>query len=123
VSVPSIRTRLVIWYSFALAAGLTALAAAVLWQQSRIAMQRVDRELEAAGTTLANVIRDELTETADTVAAATEARATIGSASGAIAIFDSAGRPLAASWNRLVPPGAVPLDPAPHAWTVGSPPA
>jgi signal transduction histidine kinase len=122
VSSLSIRARLIIWYSLALAAALTAFAAAVLWQQSRIAMLRVDHELEAAATTLGNVLRDELTETADTAAAAAEARATIGSASGAIAIFDSTGRPLAASWNGLALSGAVPLDAGAHVWTVSSSP-
>jgi len=122
VSGLSLRARLTLWYSATLAAALAAFAGAVLWQQSRIAVRRVDRELDGAAATLANVVRDELTETADTAAAAAEAKATVGSALGAIAILDAGGRPLAQSPNGPAP-ALPPVAAGVHVWTAGPPSA
>jgi len=73
----SLRTRLTVWYTFALLVVLCLFAADVLWQQGRLGLRRVDRELEAFSATLANVVQDELTEIADPRAAAEEARNTV----------------------------------------------
>ena len=53
----SLRTRLTLWYTLALLVVLCQLGANVLWQQRRIGIRRVDRELEALTSTLANVVQ------------------------------------------------------------------
>ncbi len=57
----SLRARLTVWYSLALLGAMTVLAVAIVWQQSRLGLRRVDRELDAATATLRNVFQDELT--------------------------------------------------------------
>ena len=52
----SLRARLTLWYTLALLVVLCLFGANVLWQQRRIGIRRVDRELEALTATLANVI-------------------------------------------------------------------
>jgi two-component system, OmpR family, sensor kinase len=97
----SLRTRLTLWYSCALLAAMTLVGAAVLWQQSRIGMRRVDRELNAAIETLANMFREELSEIPDAAAAAAEAQQTLSLPGRATAILDADGRELSANWNGM----------------------
>jgi len=80
---------------------LGAFGAFVVWQQGRIGVGRVDRALDALSETLESVLRDELTETGDPVAAAREVRATLAAPGRPIGILDSQGRVLAAAWNGL----------------------
>jgi len=91
--------RRVVSYSFVFVLVLSAFAAAIVWEQGRIGARRVDRELEALAATLANVLRDEMSETGDPAAAALEARATLASPGRPIAILDSGGHTLAATGN------------------------
>src|ERR1700674_1738284 len=97
----SLRARLTLWYTLALVVGLCLFGADVLWVQSRICVRRVDRELDGLTTTLANVIRGELSEHANLASAAEEALGTVTDRGRAIAILDAQGVPLAASWNGL----------------------
>ena len=105
----SLRARLTLWYTFALLVVLCLFGANVLWQQRRIGIRRVDRELEALTATLANVVQDELNENDDLVTAATEATATVTAPGRALAIADANGRVLSARWSGLQlrdpPPG------------------
>ena len=95
------RARVVIWYSLVLVVVLGAFAVFVVWQQGRIGMRRVDRELDALSGTLENVLRDEMSETNDPIAAAGEARTTLAAPGRPLAILDDGGRVLAAAWNGL----------------------
>ncbi len=96
------RTRVIVWYSLVLVAVLGAFAAFIVWQQGRLGMWRVDRELDALSGTLENVLRDELNETPnDPVAAAAEARTTLAAPGRPLGILDGEQRVLAAAWNGL----------------------
>jgi len=97
----SLRARLTVWYSVALLAILTVFAAVVIWQQQRIGVRRVDRELDDLAATLANVLQDELTEMPNAAAAAEEVRRTMAVQNRALAILDAEGRELAATWSGL----------------------
>jgi heavy metal sensor kinase len=97
----SLRARLTLWYTLALLVVLCLFGANVLWQQRRIGIRRVDRELEALTATFANVVQDELNENDDLVTAATEATATVTAPGRALAIFDARGRVLGARWSGL----------------------
>jgi two-component system OmpR family sensor kinase len=104
----SLRARLTLWYTIALLVVLSLFGADVLWQQGRLGLRRVDRELDALTTTLENVVRDELTETHDPAKAAEEARTTVTSPGRAVAILDAHGHELAARWNGLEPGDPLP---------------
>jgi signal transduction histidine kinase len=114
----SLRARLTLWYNLALVVVLCLFGADVLWVQSGIGVRRVDRELDGLTTTLANVIRGELSEHATLASAAEEAQRTVTAGGRAIAILDAQGVPLTASWNGLelqhLGPSA---DPEPIVWT------
>ena len=97
----SLRARLTLWYTLALLVVLCLFGANVLWQQRRIGIRRVDRELEALTATLANVMQDELNEQDELVTAATEATATVTAPGRALAILDARGRTLGARWSGL----------------------
>ena len=97
----SLRARLTLWYTIALLLVLCLFGADVLWEQRRIGIRRVDRELDALTATLANVVRDEINERDDLVTAATEATATVTAPGRALAILDSGGRVLGARWSGL----------------------
>jgi heavy metal sensor kinase len=116
----SLRARLTIWYSIALLAVLGVFGAAVVWQQGRIGIRRVDRELDALTATLANVLRDELAETSDATAAATEAHRTMAVPGRAMAILDPTGRVLAASWQGLAFDQAALVQSGPYVRTTRS---
>ena len=116
----SLRARLTLWYSIALLVVSAAFGAVVVWQQGRIGMRRVDRELDALSATLANVLRDELSEIASPKAAAEEVQRTMATANRATAILDGGGGLLAASWNGLALDTPVTAGGEPHAWTVAT---
>jgi signal transduction histidine kinase len=97
----SLRMRLTIWYTCALLVVLCLFGADVLWQQGRIGLRRVDRDLDAFTGTLANVVGDELQEDGDPVVAAADAQTTVTSPGRAVAILDAHGNALAARWNGL----------------------
>jgi signal transduction histidine kinase len=97
----SLRARLTLWYTLALVVVLCFFGADVLWVQNGIGVRRVDRELDGLTTTLANVIRGELSEHATLASAAEEAQRTVTAGGRAIAILDAQGVPLTASWNGL----------------------
>ena len=93
------RARVIVWYSVVLLAVLAVFAVFVVWQQGRIGMRRVDRELDALSGTLENVLRDEVSETGDPAGAADEARHTLAAPGRPLAILDDHDRVLAAEWN------------------------
>src|SRR5262245_39638688 len=97
----SLRTRLTVWYSIALFATLTIFAAVVIWQQGRIGLRRVDRELEESVSTFGKVLSDELAETSDPHAAAVEALHTLAMPGHPAAVLDEIGNALAADWHGL----------------------
>ena len=97
----SIRARLASAYALALIVALSVTSVAVLWQQERIGLRRVDRELDTLATTLANGVRDEMRERRNPAHAAREVQALIPSANHSFAIFDTHGALLAARWNGL----------------------
>jgi signal transduction histidine kinase len=101
------KARLIVAYTSALLVVLAVFCGAVLWQQERIGLRRVDRELVGLSGTLANVLRDELSEKREPSKAAQEARDLVTAAGRAIAILDVRGSVLAARWNGLeLPSGA-----------------
>ena len=118
----SLRTRLTIWYMFALLVALCLFGAAVLWQQGRIGLRRVDRDLDEFADTLANVVAEELHETASPQLAAAEGVSTMAAPGLAVAILDARGAPLAARWSGLALGEPWP-DPASGSriWTVQTP--
>ena len=108
----SLRARLTLWYTLALLVVLCLFGANVLWQQRRIGLRRVDRELEALSATLANVVQDELNEHDDPATAATEATATVTAPGRALAILEPQGRVLGARWSGLARRDPLPRDDA-----------
>jgi two-component system OmpR family sensor kinase len=97
----SLRARLTLWYTLALLIVLSLFGAEVLWQQRRIGIRRVDRELEALTATLANVVQDEINEQDDLVTAATEGVATLTAPGRALAVVTPQGAVLGARWSGL----------------------
>ena len=116
----SLRARLTLWYTLALLVVLLVFAGAIVWQQSRIGLQRLDRELAAAGATAANVVRDELKETGNPRVAAREASLTLAPVGRALAILDEHGAVLAATWNGLTLQEPPPATVGVHVWTAPS---
>jgi len=113
----SLRTRLTLWYSLALLVVSAAFGATVVWQQGRIGMRRVDRELDGLSATLANVLRDELSEMPDPTAAAQEVQRTMATSNRATAVLDAGGRVLAANWSGLTLPSPIDASAERRAWT------
>ncbi len=95
----SLRARAMIWYALVLVIVLLAFAISIVWQQERIGIRRIDRELSALVATLDNVFRDEMSETHDSKAAASEARATMAVPGRTLVILDGSDHVLAAAWN------------------------
>jgi len=116
----SLRARLTIWYSLVLLVVSALVGAAVMWQQGRIGLRRVDRELDAFAATLQNVLEDELTETSDPAAAAAEAHRTLAAQGQAIVIFDDAGRVLAGSSSGPTLDGPTAARREPRGWTAAA---
>jgi len=117
----SLRARLTLWYSLALLVVLIAFAATVVWQQARIGVRRIDRELDALSSTLENVFRDELAETADVSQAAAEVQRTMSAPGRALAILDGNGRVIASSSGDLTLDPPQPVGGQPDAWTTQTP--
>jgi signal transduction histidine kinase len=109
----SLRARLMFTYTGALLVVLAGFCTIVLWQQGRIGLRRVDRELDGVSNTLANVLRDELSEKDQPAEAAEEARNLVTADGRAIAILDARGAVLAARWNGLDLPTGAPTDRTP----------
>jgi heavy metal sensor kinase len=97
----SLRARLTLWYTLALLVVLCLFGANVLWQQRRIGIRRVDRELEALTATLTSVMQDELNEQDELSTAAVESITTVTAPRRALAILDVQGRTLGARWSGL----------------------
>jgi len=115
----SLRARLTLWYTLALLVVLCLFGANVLWQQRRIGIRRVDRELETFTATLAHVVQEELNEKDDPPTAAAEASSTLAAPRRAVAVLDARGRVLAAKWSGLDLGDALPRgDDAPRVWSV-----
>jgi signal transduction histidine kinase len=112
VTLLPLRPRLTVAYTIALLAVLVVFGGIVLWQQGRIGLRRVDRELVGLTGTLTNVLRNELTEDANPAKAAEEARKAVTAPGRAVAIFDASGSPLAARWNGLTLPSTAMLNTA-----------
>src|SRR5215831_6659031 len=73
----SLRSRLTVWYTVALLIVLALGGAVVLWQQGRIGLARVDRQLRDLTTTVANLVQEELSEDPVLARAAHEVEKTI----------------------------------------------
>jgi hypothetical protein len=58
----SLRARLTVWYALTLLAVLALFGVQVLWQQERIGLRRVDRELADLCATLSSVLHEEIGE-------------------------------------------------------------
>jgi signal transduction histidine kinase len=117
----SLRTRLTVWYTMALVVVLSLGGATVLWQQGRIGLARVDRQLRDLTATVANLMRDELTEDPVLATAAHEVVATIIAPGRAVAILDRTGHPVAAGWGGLNLPSPPPaFEDGTRTWTVGT---
>jgi two-component system, OmpR family, sensor kinase len=116
----SLRMRLTLWYTLALLAVLCLFGVNVLWQQGRIGLRRVDRELEALMATLGNVVREELIEMDAPKTAADEALTTVTAPGRAMAILDDRGETLASRWGGLDLREALPKS-GKRVWTVDGP--
>jgi signal transduction histidine kinase len=97
----SLRARLALFYAVVLVVSLAAFAADVWWVEGRLGIRRVDRELAALSSSVAAMMRDELSERATLEEAATELSHVVATPDRAIAILDGGGRPVAASWGGL----------------------
>jgi heavy metal sensor kinase len=116
----SLRARLTVWYALTLLAVLALFGAQVLWQQERIGLRRVNRELADLCATLSSVLHEEISEKEPTPAQ--QAINMIGAHAHAIAILDGTGRTLAASWDGLSLPSPLPDGGAnDRAWNATTP--
>jgi len=91
-----IRARLAVMYAVILFGVLFVTSLTVLWQQERIGLRRVDRELDTLTTTLANGLRDELRESGSPLHAARDAQKIVDTGNHSVAILDRKGNVLAA---------------------------
>ena len=105
------RARLAVMYAAALLAALSITSAAVLWQQERIGIRRVDRELDALATTLANSMREEIGESHDPSHAASEACGLVAAGGRSVAIVDARGALLASRWNGPQLAASIAIEP------------
>jgi signal transduction histidine kinase len=105
------RARLAVMYAAALLAALSITSAAVLWQQERIGIRRVDRELDALATTLANSMREEIGESHDPSHAAGEACGLVAAGGRSVAIADASGALLASRWNGPQLAASIAIEP------------
>ena len=93
-----LRTRLTLWYSCVLAAVLALFALTVTWQQGRVGLRRLDRELDGLTATVSGLLQEELAEIDPPTLAATEVVETLGgSGRYHVAILAHDGRVIAAS--------------------------
>lgn len=87
-----LRTRLTLWYCGVLAVVLAAFAITVMWQQGRIGMRRVDRELDRLAATVSGLLADELSESDTPAQASKEVVATLAAAGRFVTIAGADGR-------------------------------
>ena len=92
-----LRTRLTVWYSCVLVAVLVLFALTVTWQQGRIGLRRVDRELEGLTATVSGLLQEELSEVDPPMQAATEVVETLSGSGRYVAIVGHDGRAMAMS--------------------------
>src|SRR5262245_16256482 len=118
----SLRSRLTVWYTVALLIVLALGGVVVLWQQSRIGLARVDRQLRDLTTTVANLVQEELSEDPVLARAAQEVEETISAPERAVAILGRDGHAIAAGWNGLNLPEPLPaFDQGLRVWTIETP--
>jgi two-component system OmpR family sensor kinase len=117
----SLRTRLTLWYTLALLTALGLFAATVLWQQERLGLRRVDRELEALTATLSNLLREEVEELGDVHVAAREALETLTVAGRAAAIVDGHDGVVASRWHEVDDDHVPSMSGSRDTWTVDAP--
>jgi heavy metal sensor kinase len=82
----TLRARLTLWYCVVLALVFGVFAIAITWQQQRIGLRRIDRELDGLAATLGGLLRDELSENDSPAGAAHEVQQTIAGSGRHIAI-------------------------------------
>ena len=92
-----LRTRLTLWYSCVLAGILALFAFTVTWEQGRVGLRRVDRELDGMTVTVAGLLADELAEADTPAQAATEVVSSLVRSGRYVAVLARDGRMLAAT--------------------------
>jgi heavy metal sensor kinase len=95
----SIRTRLTLWYSIVMAAGLTVFSVGVLWLHARWGQAQFDSELASLGAAAARVMQEELGESGNLRKAVAETHTSMDVPGRATAILDGGGAPMAAHWH------------------------
>jgi signal transduction histidine kinase len=114
----SLRVRLTLWYTLALVLIMCVLGADVSWGIGRLGLLRIDRELDGVAQNVTNIVRGELAERDRLIDAASEACSTLALAGDAIAILDTHGSPIAASWDALSVRQPLPTaESGPLTWT------
>lgn len=113
----SLRARLTLWYTLALMAVLCLAGVEVLWQQGRLGLRRVDRELGVLNATVANLLEEELSEDLVVATATEEVIHTLAAPGRTVAVFDDRGHAIGAQWEGLTLPELPPLQPAGSSWT------
>jgi two-component system OmpR family sensor kinase len=107
----TLRARLTVFYTVVLLVIVTLFGADVWWVEGRIGLRRVDRELEALSSTLVTLVNGELAEASTLQSAAGEAARSVAASGHAIAVIDSEGRLMVATWDDFDWTGAVPRAP------------
>jgi two-component system OmpR family sensor kinase len=92
-----LRARLTAWYSLVLAVILMVFALTVTWEQGRVGLRRLDRELDNLTLTLSSLLRDELSEMPNPQGAAQEVQHTVAAIGREIAILTADGQVLASN--------------------------
>lgn len=118
----SIRLRLTLWYSAAVAVLLVAVTGALLVVESRVSVARLDAELRRVNSTLATVLQNELSEGLAPPAASEDALAEVLVAGRHMAILSRDGHMLASRWSLASRPlegGPIGADDA--TWTIEQP--
>jgi hypothetical protein len=121
VTTLSLRLRLTIWYTLALLVVLCLFGVAVLREQGRLGLRRVDRELEALTATVRSVLHEEFAELDDARTAAGEALKAVTAPERAGAILDTYGEPLAVLRRDLDLTDSLPSLDGVHTWTINAP--
>jgi len=93
----SLRARLTLWYIVVLVVVLCGAGGAVVWMDGRLAVARVDRELQEIEATAARIIHNELDEHATAREAASEACETVVQPNVAVAVIERNATLLAAT--------------------------
>jgi len=93
----SVRARLTLWYAIVVIVILAVSSAAMLTLQTRLALRRLDAELERLSATVLTILGNEIDERHEMVAAAADAIAEAGIEGRTVVILDNSGRVLATS--------------------------